>query len=252
MPRVKKPRYQKKKRYGKKPAYRNQIPRSIENASLRPMSRTVKFQARERFLVADVLSANTKSILQIPATYLGTPTVISGTWTPDSGTFHNPTAYQEWFPKYKYYKVLGARMTATVRPSGIGAEGANQFQNLSFIALCADSNQLTGVSLEDLEEDRGIKQQHWRYSSLSGGMKGSRMALNYSAKKTHGLKDVKDYGPLRTPTTFNTAASENTYYNLILSGALDQATTGHPGAIVDVYATYILHFTEPTQSNIPE
>lgn len=233
--------------------YRNSVPRSIENVTLRPMHRVCKFQARERYLVNNVVAANVKSVLQIPLTYFDTPSVISGVWSGDSGNFHPPNAYNEWFPKYKYYKILGARVSVTVRPSGIGEIGANQLQNLAFISIVPDNGTISAAtSLEELEEDRAIKQAHWRYSSMSGGMKGCRLAMNYSAKKTHGLTDVKDYGPLRAPTTFGTTASENSYCSVILSGALDSATTGHPGAIVDVYATYIVSFTEPTMTNIPE
>lgn len=242
-----------KRNYKRKSAYRNSVPRSIENATLRPMSRVVKFQARERYLVNNILAANIKSVLRIPLSYFDTPTAISGVWSGDSGNFHPPNAYNEWFPKFKYYKVLGARVSATIRPSGVGEVDQNQFQNLAFMGIVPDSSTYSAATpLENLEEDRGVKQAHWRYSSLSGGMKGCHLAMNYSAKKTHNLSDVKDYSSLRVPTTFGTQAAENTFCNIILSGALDQATTGHPGAIVDVYATYIVSFSEPSMTNIPE
>lgn len=240
------------RKYNKSSSYRSLGVRSLNFPNLRPAKQVVKFAARERFLVSGVASANTKSILQIPLTYLGSPSVISGAWTGDSGTFHVPQYYNEYFPKYKYYKVLGVRLQVTVRPSGIGEEGANQFQNLVFLATSADSNQYNGATaLEDLEEGRDINQAAWHYSGPGGGFRPCSISRNYSAKKTHGIKDIEDYSALRAVTTFNTAAGENTFMNVIICASLDQASTGHAGAIVDIQGSYIVMLTEPTPVNIP-
>lgn len=255
--RYNKKRYNKKKQYNKAktaPPYRHNFARSIQFANLRPSSAVVRFAARDKFLVAPVASANNKSVLQIPASYLGSPSANGGTWNSDSGFFHVPQAYNEWFPKFKYYKVIGAKLTVTVRPSGVGEPAVNQFHNKAFITLSADASQYgPSTSLESLEEGRDIVETNWKEAGpAGGGWTSARLTHGYSPKKVHHFKDYKDADNIRTVTTFNTAAAANTFFNVILSGDLDQATTGHPSAIVDVYGTYIVAFQEPTDSNIPQ
>lgn len=236
------------------PPYRNRYARSIQFANLRPPTALVRFGARDKYLVAPVASANNKSILQIPASYLGAPIPQGGVWTSDSGFFHVPQAYQEWFPKYKYYKVIGAKLTVVVRPSGIGQEGANQFQNKAFIALSADASQYgPSTFLETLEEGRDIVETCWKNAGVAGGgFASARMVKGYSPKKIHNFKDWKDADGLRAVTTFNTSAGENTFFNVVICGELDQTSTGHPSCIVDVYGSYMVSFHEPTDGNIPQ
>lgn len=233
--------------------YRRTIARSIQYANLRPSTALVKFGAREKFLVAGVASANTKSVLQIPLSYLGTPTATSGVWNPDSGFFHVPGAYGEWFPKYQYYKVVGAKITVVVRPAGIGQPDGHQFQCKAFTTLSDSAGIINGTTaLDFLEEGRDINEAHWRDGgSTLSGFSSARLRRFYSAKKTHNIKDVKDAGILRTATVFNTIPAAQSYCNVVLCGELDQATTGHPPAIVDVYGTYIVAFQEPTHDNTP-
>lgn len=233
--------------------YRRTIARSIQYANLRPSTALVKFGAREKFLVAGVASANTKSVLQIPLSYLGTPVVNSGVWNPDSGFFHVPGAYGEWFPKYQYYKVVGAKITVVVRPAGIGQPDGHQFQCKAFTTITDSAGLINGTTaLDFLEEGRDINEAHWRDGgSTLSGFSSARLQRYYSAKKTHNIKDVKDAGILRTATVFNTIPAAQSYCNIVLSGELDQATTGHPPAIVDVYGTYIVAFQEPTHDNTP-
>lgn len=252
-----KKRPMKKRNYRKRKApgpYRNPYARSIQFANLRPAHALVKFAARDKFLLPGVASANTKSVLQIPASFLGSPVAVSGTWNSDSGFFHVPQAYNEWFPKYRYYKVIGAKLTAVIRPSGIGEPGANQFNNKAFITLSPDGSTYTGVTaLEQLEEGRDIVECGWKDAGAAlGGWSHGRIVKGYSAKKVHNFKDYRDADDLRAATTFNTPANENTFFNVVISGSLDQATTGHAGCIVDVYGTYLVSFQEPDNENIPQ
>jgi len=224
--------------------YRNQIARPIQMANMKPASTLVRFQGQQRYTVGAVTGANGKSILTIPVSYLGEPTVNGGGWVPqDTSDFYN-SSYSNWYQKYNHYKIMGMKVTATVKPT----DNSGQDYNQVLMIRTATQNPYSSSSMnKDLEQSYGSRKATWSYVGLNNT--SGRVSQGYSPKKQLGIKDVADNSNLRASTTYDTGASENTFIQIILAGVLDVPTQGHPNAIVDVRCDAILHFEEPVSGD---
>ena len=238
------PRASGKRNNRKRKTYRNSIARPIQMANMKPSSALVRFQGQQRYTVSAVAAANGKSILHVPVSYLGDPGASSGGWlVQDANDFYN-ASYNNWFNKYNHYKVMGMKVTATVKPVDNQGQAYNQ-------VLMIRTGSITPFGISEsnktLEQAYGSKKATWSFIGLNHTQ--ARLSQGYSPKKQLGIKDVADNSNLRAPTTYNTGASENTFIQIILAGTLDQVTQGHPNCIVDVRTEAILHFEEPVASD---
>lgn len=240
---------QKSKRKNTKKApkkYRPKMSRQIQMADMKPSTVMVRYQGKQKYQCLLQTGANNKSILRIPASYIGDPVVETGTWTPDSASrFVDSTT--NFFGKYNHYKVVGARIIVAVKT--LLADGTQQLNNMVFIARVANTNTYTISSdLKSLEDDYAVKSRQWgSYSNT--GYRQARLSQGYSPKKQLGLKDYQDAGTIKVATTYGAAAADNTWFNVIICGELDSATSGHSSALVDVKASYLVRFEEPLSTD---
>lgn len=234
--------------------YRNIAARPLQIADLRPSSMMVKFEGKKRYIVQPAsTTTNGKSVLYVPANYMGNGTQISGTWTADAaGDLIDSNSYTFYFGLYKYYKVVSAYVEVVVRPSGEETETTHQVQNYAFVARHPDvSGYSLATTLPELENNRGVVSGVWMCTNTNTVMRPTTVGLGYNPKYEHGLDDVRDYSALRNVTTYNTAGGENTFFNVILCGMLDSQFYAHPDAIVELKVIYNVLLTEPDVGNIP-
>lgn len=246
------PKNTKKKINNKKSNFRRKkmpFNRQIQMADLKPSSCLVRFQGKQKYQCLLQTGANNKSILRIPASFIGNPVVETGTWTPDSSTrFVDSTA--NFYSKYNHYKIVGSRLIVSVKT--LLADGTQQLNNLVLLARAQNTNIYTISSpLKELEDDYAVKSRQWGgYSSTA--YRQARVSMGYSPRKQLAIKDIADNGTIKAITTYGIGASDNTYFNVIICGELDSATSGHSSAIVDVKASYLARFEEPiTTENAP-
>jgi len=243
------PRASRNKNNRNKKKYRNSIARPIQMADMKPSAVLVRFQGQRRFSVAQQAGSNAKSVLTIPMAYLAEPIQTAGTWTAqDTGNYWN-SSYSQWYSKYNHYKVMGMRITATVKPLN------NQGQSYSQVLMIRTTTQApfgASSSNKNLEQSFGCRKQSFQFLDSSFKSAQARITSGYSPSKQLGIKDVKDNQNLRAPTTYSQAAGENTFLQLILAGVLDNDTSPHTPSIVDLKTEALLHFEEPIATdNIP-
>ena len=242
-------RRSKQKRGKAKSSYRNTIARPIQMADMKPSTALVRFQGQRRFSVAQQAGSNAKSILTIPMAYLGEPIQTAGTWTAQDNTNYWNSSYVGWYSKYNHYKVMGMKVTATIKPLN------NAGQSYSQVLMIRTTTQAPfgpAADNKSLEQSFGAKKQNFSFIDTSFKSAQARISSGYSPKKQLGIKDVKDNQNLRAPTQYSVAAGENTFLQVILAGVLDSDTSPHTPSIVDVRTEAILHFEEPIATdNIP-
>lgn len=233
-----------KKKTGRRPpkSHKLKMTRQIQMADMKPSTVMVRYQGKMKYQCLLQTGANNKSILRVPASYLGDCVAETGTWTPDdTGRFIDSTA--NFFGKYAHYKVVGARCIVSVKT--LLADGTQQLNNMVFIARVGNTNTYTiSEPIKDLEQNYGVKSRSWGgYSNTA--YRQARLSLGYSPKKQLAIKDIADNGTIKVSTTYGSSASDNTWFNVILAGELDAVSQGHSSAIVDVKASYLVRFEEP-------
>lgn len=228
---------------------RKAFTQQIQLANLKPSTALVRFQGKQKYQCLFQPGSNNKSILRIPASYIGDPVVETGTWTPDSSSRFVETT-GNFYGKYNHYKVVGARLNVQVKT--LLADGTQQLNNMVLVARVTNTNVYTiSTALKDLEDDYSIKSRQWGgYSNT--GYRQARLGIGYSPKKQLGLKDIEDNGTIKAVTTYGSSAADNTFFNIIICGELDAVTQGHSSALVDVMASYLVRFEEPvSDENAP-
>ena len=231
------------------PQYRPKIATSIQMANLKPSTIMVRFEGHQKYQCFFQSGTNNKSILRVPASFMADPVVETGTWSPDtSGRFVGTT--DNFYQMYNHYKVAGAQIQVTVKKAVAG--GSQQLNNLVFVARVTNTNTYSsGTGLDELYNDYAIKSRQWG-GYTNTGYRQAYCRLGYSPKKQLAIKDIADNGTIKVSTgSYGLSASDNTFFNVILSGELDQETAGHGTAIVDVKCSYLIRFEEPTKINDP-
>lgn len=237
--------------------YRNPFSTSIQMADLKPEALKVRYQGYQKYLVSSVTSVgNVKSILRVPASFLGDPVPESGNWVADSLDQFYPTAgISNFFPRYNHYKVIGMQIQITVQPLDIDST-LTQRNNICVLARVPKINAFpSGVTNKSLEASRSLSVK--QFGSYGGtGYIQCYNVMGYSPAKQLNLKDWQDSGLIRCTNVYDTPPTENTYFNVILAGSLDKANDPpsaipHAQAIVTVKTSAILFHSEATVSNAP-
>ena len=228
----------------KKYKSRPKMSRQIQMANLKPSTAMVKFEGKQKYQCY-FQTSNTKSILRIPASFIGDPVVETGTWSPDdSSRFCETTT--NFYSKYNHYKVVGAKLTVTVKT--LLADPAQQNNCMMFLARVANTNTYTSsVALKDLEDDYAVRSKQWG-GYLNTAYRQAKSAIGYSPKRQLAIKDISDNGTIKAVTTYGSSASDNTFFNVIIAGELDSASAGHSSCIADVKCEWIVRMEEPVST----
>jgi hypothetical protein len=231
--------------------YRERIAKTIPFANQKPSSVLVRFQGRHKYLVAAPGNVNSKSIIRVPASFMGEPVATAGSWIKD-GQLNFVQGYSNFFSKYQHYKVLGSQLRAVVKGYSLEVGASDgQLSNLAFAARVPDvGNYTSATTMEELETNYGITQKQWSAPGAEGYRQAS-IGVGYSPKKEHNIKDIQDNAHIRMVTEYDSAGPENTYFNVILAGELDAVLKGHPSAVVTIQTNYLISLEEPKIENAP-
>ncbi len=233
----------------RQPKYRGRFIRKLEMANMKPSTAIVRFEGTKRFIFnANPNSvANTKSIMRIPANSIGNEVFETGLIVSDSTTDLVQTT-GNYFAKYNHYHVLGSHLSVTARPEST-VDGQNT--NIACIARADRPNMFaTSTTAHDIERAFGLKSA-WTKIAGGGSSESARLHLGYLPSKTFGVKDVSDANQLRVASIYGSVPNDNTFYNVILMGALDSDTKTHSTYIVDVKVMYTVKFSEAKEENAP-
>lgn len=127
--------------------------------------------------------------LSFPADSTGTPTYLTyranSIFDPYSGAGgHKPLYTDQWAVFWKYYTVIGSKISIQLQ-----ASANNQTMGLLGVVLSSD-NTLAGLSPETLIE-QGRNKWVW-YQPNTNGFKPRTLTQGYSAKKFWNIANVKD------------------------------------------------------------
>ncbi|WP_445775532.1 hypothetical protein, partial [Shewanella sp.] len=178
----------------KKPAtYRPAFVNTIQIANLRPSAVTVKFQAKMKYLVtATDPTIASNSILQWNCgAGLKNPVIVSGNWVQQrAGDIFSADDYQQYFDRYDTYKVLGTKITGTIKP--LPLDLGNQARNTVYAVRSVNSSVFSSTTpYYDIESSFGCNQRSFGQNTGTG-YKECYIKQGYSPKKQFNLKDVKD------------------------------------------------------------
>lgn len=154
-----------------------------------------------------------------------------------TGTGHQPYAHDQWAILYNHYVVLGSKIT--VHASVSNTTGQYQANGIVGIHL-DDDGTLPGTTTQEMMELPRTKYSRVNLSSVSN--KGVRVSKNYSARRFHGIKDVKD-NINRIGAAVGANPTEQAYF-VIWYGSTDSAEDSTSLALA-VQIDYIIQYTEP-------
>lgn len=233
----------------RQPKYRGRFIRKLEMANMKPSTAVVRFEGTKRFVfnANPQAGANAKSILRIPANYIGNEVVEAGLINADGNTDLVQTT-GNYYGKYNHYHVLGSHMSATARPEST-VDGQNT--NICSVVRADRPNQFAASTTNhDIERAYGVK-SNWTKIAGGGSSESARLGIGYLPTKTFGVKDVTDANALRCSAIYDTQPNDRTFYNVVLMGALDSDLSTHSTYIVDIKVTYTVKFTEAREENDP-
>lgn len=254
--------------------YRSNVPRTIQIATKRNMSQTLKFVVNQTWVVdptqqnsglTAVLSYRANSIFQshMPTTVTATaglfksqdPTKYNNNGSLNPVITQNADGFTTWSDRYQHFTVTGSRMTYTYEPLTAGAP-AILCSHLSGVSGAVNANT-TAARLNGLPyiKRHSVVPQALLAGGISGpGIRGS---VNYSARAFEGVKDPSDCSELRgrfanslvtPPVTGNTPGEQSFFY--IAIAPIDPTTTeAVSGGVLRVKIEYNVLLREPTESN---
>eukprot|EP01050_Picozoa_sp_SAG11_P022247 SAG11_NODE_4159_length_2032_cov_5.648215_1_plen_294_part_00 len=257
--------------------YHSSVPRTLQLATRRPNSVTLRFVKNLCYeVVPQSLSENIFLSIRANSIYDILPFNGSqnqpNTWIPQdsayaptAGLVVNAEGYDEWAGRFQHFHVLGSKLQATYEPiqSSVTSSQTHtdgtivQAPTTLYTTLCGVTNQInTTTPMKAI-----IALPYCKRASLiasKNGLSGKRVYNFYSAKKFENVKDVVDNSQLRGrfQNSFGSASqtSEMSFYNLgIVSTteqSLGQSTDKKPPAgLMRVKVEYIVKLSEPTNSN---
>lgn len=240
--------YRRKRKQPANPRYRKRFASKLQIADLKPPSAVVKFEGQKRFIFNHQTGANGKSVLRIPANFMGVEGIEAGSITRDD-SINLIDNVANFYSKYNHYVVLGSWIKVTAKPASGQADG--QFHNFLSLARVDQGNVYSSsVTNHKLETDYSVTNAYCGGDN-TGAYKDARLTMSYSPKKQFGVKDPTDNNALRCQTIFNSGPNDNTFYNVIMAGLLDSQLNSHSTMIVDVKVGYIVKMTEPKAENAP-
>lgn len=189
-----------------------------------PRSRTVKLRYVEN------LSLNAAA--GTPATYIFRANSIND---PNySGVGHQPSNHDMWASLYNHYVVKGSKLTIRA----CGTNGTNP----SILAVqLNDDTTLTLTSNTQIMEQGKARWTLVGNSISNGDMHKNKVTCTYSARKDHGIKDVKD-NITRIGAAVGANPSEEMYYH-VWTHAVNASVDA---AIIDCVVTidYVVTYSE--------
>lgn len=258
--------------------YHAKVPRTLQIATRRHLSQTLRFVKNMTFKVTPqlgnpvvgpencylIIRANAIDDIMVGNHGNGSSNM-PGTWeAQDSADYGSGVAkivaegVDDWKNRFQHYTVLGSRIQATCQT----LLGSSASDTGTFYINLAGANGLIVPTSQAYEIMKLPYTKRGRLfpavNQVPGGsanVPASRLHMNYSTKKFEGVKDVMDNQNLKGSFTNNygsgSVPGENSYYTIGYVPTMPfSATSGaHAPALITIKVEYIVKLTEPTNTN---
>lgn len=258
--------------------YHPKVPRTLQIATRRHMTQTLRFVKNMTFKVTPQLGSpvvgpeNCYLIIRANAiddimvgTHGNGSSNMPGTWEAQdvasygSGvTSIKAEGYDDWKNRFQHYTVLGSRLQATCQTI-VGSSAANTG---TFYVNLAGANGLitpTSQAFEIMKLPYTKRGRLFPAVTTAGGatanVPASRLHTHYSTRKFEGVKDVLDNQNLKGSFTNSygagTVPGENSYYTIgyVPTMPFSISSGAHAPALITIKVEYIVKLTEPTNTN---
>lgn len=253
--------------------YHNKIPRTLQIATRRPNSETLRFVKNLTYYVMPQTAMTENIFLSIRANsiydilYQNGKLNQAGTWNaqdpeynPSSGLVVNADGYNDWNERFQHFCVLGSKVQVTYQPNtgGHDATGTSaRVPSTLYITLSGAPDQVTHMTpMRSIAKLPYLKRAQIMANNEDAS--GARLYSFYSARKFEGVKDPSDNSQLKGNFS-NVLQSpsephEKSYFNigLVPTAYQNVGSAGQPvapGGIMRVKIEYIVRLTEPTDTN---
>ena len=258
--------------------YHPKVPRTLQIATRRHMSQTLRFVKNMTWKVTPQLGspvvgpencylmirANAIDDIMVGAHGNGSGNM-PGTWeAQDVANYGQGVSkvvaegYNDWADRFQHYTVLGSRIQATCQTVvGSSASDTGTF----YINLAGASGLITPTSqaFEIMKLPYTKRGRLFPAVTTAGGatanVPASRLHCHYSTKKFEGVKDVMDNQNLKGSFTNSygsgSVPGENSYYTIgyVPTMPFSISSGAHAPAILTIKVEYIVKLTEPTNTN---
>jgi hypothetical protein len=260
-----KPRMRKKRGYKSKPKYRSRVPRTLQVATRRPTTATLKFVKNLIYKVnpggTDGTIENTYLTLRANSIYnilqQDGGVQSAGTWTPQDsayapGNVVNAEGYSDWKDRFQHYTVLGSKLSAVFTPQNDSNDAREINEATFYLSKAGGTGEVNALTAaKDIN-----KMPYTRKTAIKAGEtgigKGGSLSMNYSAKKFEGLRNVIDNATMKGQfgNAYASASqpTERSYFNIGIVQTIP-ATALPPKGILKIQLSYIVKLTEPTGTN---
>lgn len=258
--------------------YHPKVPRTLQIATRRHLTQTLRFVSNMTFKVTPQLGnpvvgpencfiqIRANSIADIMNGSSGNGSVnMPGTWEAQDSSLYGTgvqnvlaEGYNDWRMRFQHFTVLGSRIQATCQTIvGSSASDTGTF----YINLAGHTGLITPSkqAYEIMKLPYTKRVRLFPAVTTAGGatanVPAGRLHMNYSTKKFEGIKDVMDNQNLKGSfdNDFGSGGvpGENSYYTVGYVPTMPfGATSGaHAPAIITIKTEYIVKLTEPTDSN---
>lgn len=250
------------KRLSRKPRrgmYRPLVPRTIQIATRRNHSQTLRFVKNMVFdynpgTVAGTetngMTIRANSIADIIADTYGTPNVFtaqSSSYAP--GSTVNADGWDEWDSRYQHFCVTGSKLSATFEPYGTGED---QGQPGMLALKLSGVNGVISASTDAAQINILPYVSKGHVFGACNQNRGTRLFKHYSAKKFEGVKDVRDAQQLRgrfVGQSEQAQPAERSFFEVALCKLNPNVGQQMPKGILTIKVEYIVQLLEPTESN---
>lgn len=258
-----------KKRRGRKnnsssSNYRQPSARTIQIATRRNMSQTLRFVVNQTYVYdGSKTPAGKTAVLQYLANSVFNYQTPSSTVTDEfksqdpllysnlvsAAKTPNATGWDEWTERYQHFIVTGAKLTYTFEPTSTGVP------TILFAHLSGTGGAVSANTTSAQMNVKPYIKRHSLAQSFLYGNNACRGSIGYSARKFEGVTDPDDAEDLRgrfanTPLgTTGARPLETSHFYLSLSPVDPSAGTAMCSGVIRTKIEYIVHMREPTETN---
>lgn len=265
MPRVRKNKKKQTRKSGSKSSnYRMPSARTIQIATRRNVSQTLRFVVNQSYVYdGSKTAAGKTAVLQYLSNsifnYQTPSSTTSGEFASQDPSLYdnlvasakspNATGWDEWTERYQHFIVVGSKMTYTFEPTSTGVP------SILFAHLSGTGGAVSANTTSAQMNVKPYIKRHSIAQSFLYGNNACRGSIAYSARKFEGCTDPDDVDEIRgrfanTPLgTLGSRPTETSHFFLSLSPVDPSAGTAMPSGVIRTKIEYIVHMREPTETN---
>jgi hypothetical protein len=250
--------------------YHPRIPRTLQLATRRPNQRYLRFvknmvlkitpQANEQHVnfccransIGDIMVKNGSQMTANSIVAQGSD--YQPVWPSTEGQpVTDCESFDKWKDRFQHFTILGSKVSLTYEPIGTNAGEPTTL----YLGVGGIESQIQNVTdMNSISKLPYYKRAQILGSATQGFGQGKRLYQFYSSKKFEGVRDVIDNQQLRgrfpnqvTGDLLNQPGEQSFFYWGIINTVPNAAVAPCAG-IMRARVEYIVHLSEPTNSNI--